>query len=210
ESRPSGGDAPHGLDERVDVHDPVLEQVPDAAVAAPLEKLRGVALLDVLRDHEDRDLGKTASHLERSAKALVAERRRQPDVDDRDVRLLGDHLVHEPVAVGDGGDDVEAVVAQKPREAVAKEREVLRDHDPHGSSALTTVGPPGGLTTANVPSSASTRCRRPRSPFPSPSAPPRPSSSTRTWSTSPRRAIVTRTPVAPACLPAFASASDTT
>ena len=35
----AGRDAADGVDERVDVHDPMLEQVANAAVAAPLEEL---------------------------------------------------------------------------------------------------------------------------------------------------------------------------
>ena len=44
----------------------------------------------------------------------------------------------------DRRDDLEAVVAQQPGETVAEEREILGDHDAHGSSALTVVGPAGG------------------------------------------------------------------
>ena len=50
-------------------------------------------------------------------------------------------------ASADGGDHVEARVAQQAREAVAQQREVLGDHDAHGSSARTMVGPPAGLAT---------------------------------------------------------------
>ena len=53
--------------------------------------------------------------------------------------------VHERVAVADRRDDVEAVVAQEPRQAVAQQREILGDHDPHGITALIVVGPPAGL-----------------------------------------------------------------
>ena len=51
--------------------------------------------------------------------------------------------MHERVAVADRGDDVEAVVAQQPRQAVAQEREIFGDHDPHGITARIVVGPPG-------------------------------------------------------------------
>ena len=86
----AGGDAAHGADEVVDVHDPVLEQVaePTAAVG---EELGRVRVLDVLRDDEDRSLGCSAAQLESGAQALVAEAGRQADVDDRDVRPLEAH-----------------------------------------------------------------------------------------------------------------------
>ena len=60
------------------------------------------------------------------------------------------------VAVAHGRDDVESVVLEQAREAVAQERQVLGDHDAHGSSARTVVGPPPGLVTRSEPSSAST------------------------------------------------------
>ena len=66
----------------------------------------------------------------------------------------------------DGRDDVEPVVAQEPRQAVAQQREILGDHDPHGITARTVVGPPAGLEISSVPSSASTRRARPLSPDP--------------------------------------------
>ena len=95
-------DAAHGLDEVVDVHHAVLQQVADAARRARAgEQLGRVGALDVLRDDEDRGLGRGAPQLERGAQALVAEGRRQADVDDRDVRLLQPHRVHERVAVVD-------------------------------------------------------------------------------------------------------------
>ena len=49
------------------------------------------------------------------------------------------------VAVVDGRHDLEAVVPEQAGETVAQEREILGDHDPHGSSTRTIVGPPSGL-----------------------------------------------------------------
>jgi len=43
----AAGDSAHGADEVVDLHDPVLEQVADAALASR-KKLRRISLLDVL------------------------------------------------------------------------------------------------------------------------------------------------------------------
>ena len=80
------GDAANGLEEVGDVHDPVLEQIADAASAVGEQLLR-VRLLDVLRDHQHGRARHAATRLERSAQSLVVEVRRQSDVDDREVGL---------------------------------------------------------------------------------------------------------------------------
>ena len=63
-------------------------------------------------------------------------------------------------AVVDRGDDLPAAVVEQARESLAQQRQVLGDHDTHGSSARIVV-PGCALATASVPSSASTRWRRP-------------------------------------------------
>ena len=75
---------PHGVDERGDVGDPVLEQIADGALAA-LEQLAGVELLDVLRQHQDREARPHPARLDRRPQPLVGEGRRHPDVDDGDL-----------------------------------------------------------------------------------------------------------------------------
>ena len=57
----------------------------------------------------------------------------------------------ERVGVVDGRDDLEAVSREQAHHPVAQQREVLGDHDPHGSSARTTVGPPAGLVDGERP-----------------------------------------------------------
>src|SRR5207302_8568248 len=196
-------------DEVVHVHDPVLEQVAEAAATVG-EELGRVRMLDILRHDEHRGVGRARAQRQRSADAVVAERGRKPHVDDGDVRLLEQDGGDERVAICDRGDDVETVVAKQAREAVAQEREVLRDHDAHGITARIVVGPPAGLVTASVPSSASTRRASPRRPLPSAFAPPAPSSTTSATSAPSSSRTSTVTCRACACLPAFASASTMT
>ncbi len=113
------GDPADRVDEVADVHDPVLQQVPDAT--APVrEELGRVRLLDVLRDDEDRGLRCTPPRLDRGADALVPERRREPDVDDRDVGLLRRDDSEQRVGVLDCRNHLEPAVSQEPREAVAE------------------------------------------------------------------------------------------
>src|SRR5262249_40090547 len=185
--------APHCVDELVDVHDPVFEQVAGAAASIG-EQLGRVAVFDVLRDDEHCRLGETFAELECSAEALVTKGGWQADVDDRNVRLVVADGVDERVAVCDCGGDVEAVVAEQACEPVAQQGKVLGDHDAHGSSALIVVGPPCGLAIASVPSSASTRRLSPVRPLPDASAPPRPSSATSTSSREARMRIRIFTP----------------
>src|SRR5262249_29142041 len=124
----------------------------------------------------------TLAELECGAEPFVAKGWWQANVDDRDLRLVAADCVDERVAVRHRRCDVEAVVAEQSCESVAQQGEVLGDHDAHGSSALIVVGPPSGLVTASVPSSASTRRLSPVKPLPDASAPPPPSSSTSTSS----------------------------
>src|SRR6185503_1060097 len=207
--RPALGDAADRVDELADVGDAVLEQVADTAAAVG-QQLGGERPLDVLREHEDRQPGHPRARLERGADALVGERRREPDVDNADVRLVAHDGAQETRPVLDGGDDLEAALRQQAGEPVAQEREVLGDYDPHGISAWRSVGPPGGLAIRSAPSSASMRLRRPVRPLPSASAPPSPSSATWTTSRFPSRVTSTDRRVAPLCLTAFVSASATT
>ena len=58
----------------------------------------------------------------------------------------------------------------------AQQHRVFGDHDPHGSTTSTDVGPPAGLFTHSRPSTPATRAARPDRPCPAGSAPPTPSS----------------------------------
>src|SRR3954451_23158063 len=203
------GHAADCVDEGVDLHDPVFQQVADPA--APVgEQLGRVRMLDVLRDDEHCGLRRELAHRLRGSQALVAEARRQADVDDGDVGTLAEDCVDERVAVLHRIHDVEVVVAEEARQPVAEQCEVLGDHDAHGITARTIVPPPARLSTASMPSSAPTRRSRPRNPFPEASAPPRPSSATSTTRFPSTRATVMSTFAAFACLPAFARDSATT
>ena len=95
-------------------------------------------------------------------------------------------------AVLQRGDDLEAVGVEHAREPVAQQAEVLGDYDAHGSSAVTTVPEPTGLDTVNTPSKGASRRINPRRPEPAAgSAPPRPSSATRSTRRSARSSTLT-------------------
>ena len=124
--------------------------------------------------------------LDRGAEALVGERRREADVDDREVGLVAADDPQQALAVLGLGDDVDVVLAQQRDDALAQQREVLGDHDPHGSSAWMVVPRPAGSRPSSVPSSASTRWRRPVSPLPARVGAARALSETSTTSSRPR------------------------
>src|SRR5262249_41542777 len=203
------GDATDRRREFLDVAHAVLEQVADA-LGRLLEEVHGEPELDVLRQDEHADRRVVRSDLLGGADALVVVRRRQTDVDDRDLRRVTAHLEQQLVRRIARADDVEVVVGEEPREPFAQEHAVLGDHYAHGISARTRVPPPRALHTRGCPSSASTRSASPRRPEP-PSvwAPPRPSSTISTTSCSPEYATSTFTALACACFATLARLSDT-
>jgi len=91
EHRAARVDAAQRVEERIDVGDPVLEEVADA-LGAVLQQLHRVALVDVLREHHEPDLGHLAPDLLGGAQALVGLRRRHPNVGDRHVGAVGANL----------------------------------------------------------------------------------------------------------------------
>ena len=107
----------------------------------------------------------------RSAHALVLEAGRQAHVDHAHVGAVLVDGGQEGLAVGDRGDDLEAVLVEQRPMPLAQQRQ---------SSAITTrtgppyrtVGPPLGEAIASVPSSAARRLCRPSRPWPAGSAPP--------------------------------------
>ena len=72
-----------------------------------------------------------------------------------------------PIGVADRGGHVVPCVLEEANEPLAQERLILGDHDPHGSSATTSVPCPGGLAIVTFPPSAATRSAMPERPDPS-------------------------------------------
>lgn len=128
------------------------------------------------------------------------------------VRLKCGDGVHQRTTITHGGNDLVPFLGQQPHQSRTQQRRVLSQDHPHGNSATTTVGPPPGLVTENRPSNAATRRANPANPLPAASAPPHPSSSTRTSRTPSSSAGPTDTtiPPAPECLAALVTASHTT
>ena len=65
----------------------------------------------------------------RRPQALVGVRRRHPDVDDRDVGLVGADLAQQVLGVAGLADDVEARLFEQAHETLAQQHGVIGDHD---------------------------------------------------------------------------------
>ena len=72
-------------------------------------------------------------------------RRRHPDIDDRDIRLVARDLEEQVVGAGGLSDYVDAGIAEQGREPVADQQAVIGDHDAHGITAEIVVPVPSGL-----------------------------------------------------------------
>ena len=144
ERRAAAVDTAQRRDEVLDVGDAVLEQV-----AEPLGILgqhpRRDAELDVLGQDHDRDLRVARADRLRRDQALVGVRRRHPDVDDRDVGLGAPSTARSSSSASSTSAATSRPHSSQQRgDPPADEQVVVRDHDPHGSSAVTVVPAPAG------------------------------------------------------------------
>ena len=147
ERRAAGGDPAQRVHELVGIGHAVLEQV-----AEPLrvlgEHARGHAGLDVLREDHDRRAGAPRADLVRRTQSFVGVRRRHPDVDDRDLRERARRpRSAAPRASPACAAHLDPGLLEQRHDPLADEQVVVRDHDPHGSSAVIVVPAPGGLVT---------------------------------------------------------------
>ncbi len=142
-------------------------------------QLAGVQLLDVLGKDEDRQSGHLCAGGDGGLQALILEGRGQPYVHHGDIWTMLEQRGQQRGPVVDRRNDLAVERREQASQPVAEEGEVLGDDNAHGSSMVTTVGPPGGLDTAILPSKAASLRSIPRRPEPADgSAPPRPLSPT--------------------------------
>src|SRR5882724_12283755 len=121
------------------------------------------------------------------------------------------HRAQQLVGVPHRRHHIEPAVGQQLGETLPQQHRVLSYHDSHGNSTVMIVGPPGGLSTMSVPSTAAARCASPSRPDPvSKDAPPRPSSRTTIRSRPACCETATSAVRASACLLTLLSVSDTT
>src|SRR5437763_14058394 len=163
----------------------------------------------MLGEYEHAQLRVRVLDLARRARALVGEARWHPDVEDDEIGVLLGDRGQQAIGVAERRDDLMAAVFEESCEPLAQQHLVLRDHDPHGSSAIRVVPAPCSLSMRSVPPRATTRSERPLNPVPSiGAAPPTPSSATETTSFPSWRPAVRTILVGRACLTAVVSPSQ--
>jgi hypothetical protein len=127
-------DPPEGVDDECDVGNSILEEVPDA-LGLILDEAHRVARFDVLREHEDTDLGMVVADRAGRDETLVRVGRWHADVHDGDVRPHRSHVLQQGLGVLRLRHDVDARVPEQPHDARSREHHVVGDDYPHGNSA---------------------------------------------------------------------------
>ena len=103
-----------------------------------VEQPHRIGRLDVLREHEDGDVGVVVADPLGGDETLVGVGRRHLDVDDGDVGCVLADLFEELIGVVGLTDDVDAGVGEQVDDALAGEQRVVGDYDAHGISARRT------------------------------------------------------------------------
>src|SRR6266516_2356204 len=208
EHRPTAADTPDGIGKLGEIGNPILEEVSDA-LGAVAQELEGIAGTCVLGEHEDAHIREARADLPRGAEAPIGIGG-HTDIDDRDIGPKASDLFEEPRAIRGLPYDLESSFGQQPRHTLPDEDRIVGDHYAHGIVARISVPWPALLSNRSLPPSAWTRSVRPRIPVPQfGSAPPIPSSRTRTIRRPPCRTTVTSAVEACACFATLASPSAT-
>lgn len=136
------------VEEGANLEHAVFEQV---AKAAEGDELYGMHRLDVLREDEHAQVGIGLLGLPRRTRALVGERRRHTDVQDDEVRAVLGDSERQRIRISEGGRDLVSCILEEPAEPLAQQHLILRDHNPHGNSAVSLVPAPWLLSMRSVP-----------------------------------------------------------
>ena len=98
-------------------------------VRAILEQLDRVAGFRVLREHEHGCVRVLGPDLLRRSEAFVGVRRGHPNVDKRDVRLVGPDLEQQVGGGAAAAHDLEALVLEQARDPLTQQHRVVSDDD---------------------------------------------------------------------------------
>jgi hypothetical protein len=124
--RPTGAEPRHGVDEVLDVRDPVFEQI-SRPLSGVREQLQRQPDLDVLGQDKYADIGVLGAYLERRLQPLVAVGRWKPDVDDGDVGRVAPYFQEKIVCGLAGLEHLEPVLAQQSIETLAQQNVLCDD-----------------------------------------------------------------------------------
>ena len=138
-----------GFDEVVDVEDTILQQVPEPTSRGHDRK--GVTGLDMLREEQNRGRRVLLADRCRRLQSLVRERRRHPNVDDRQIWLMFRHDGEEPITVADASTHLDPVVVEERSQPLTQQDRVVGDDYSHGRCTITTVPTPVGLRSSSSP-----------------------------------------------------------
>ncbi len=133
-----------GIQERPHIPHPLLQQIPDSGRLLP-DQLTRVGRLDVLGEHQHPQRRLAFARLDRRQDPLIAERRREANIDDREVRFMSGYRPQQPGPVLHLGDHLDVVLPQQRHQTLSQQREVLGDHYPHGNLTSTVVPAPSRL-----------------------------------------------------------------
>ena len=129
------GDPAHSVQQCLDLADAVLDQIAAPCLLA-LDEAKGVGELQILREHEDADLGVLATDVLGGDEPLVRAGRRHADVDQGDVGAVALDLAIERFGIGGEARDVHAALAQHRGDAVAHDGRVVGDDHADGPAIL--------------------------------------------------------------------------
>jgi hypothetical protein len=104
-----------------------------------LDEPRGIAQLEVLRQHQHADVGMGAANAVGGHQPFVRVRRWHSDVHDRGVGMRRLDLGEQLSGVRGLADDLEARVREQARQAVPHEGGIVGDDYPHGISTWITL-----------------------------------------------------------------------
>jgi hypothetical protein len=151
----SVSDAPERVGQRADLRYAVLQEVA-RAFRELLDERHRIARFQIVREHQDADIGIAAADLASGDEPFVGVARRHLDVGDGHVRPPGFDEAQQSRRVLGGPGDLEAGLYEQPGETFAQERLVICEHYAHGSLTRTWVLPVGVFSTASSSLSAPT------------------------------------------------------
>ena len=136
EHGPARRNALTGVDEVADIGNALLQQIADPLTVAS-QQFGRVALLDVLREHQDRLRGRGHTQRDRGSDPLVGERRGKTNVEHDQIGMEFGNRCKQRIGVDQLTDDIVTTLVQESDDAFAQQHRILDDDDPHRHDLVT-------------------------------------------------------------------------